>query len=336
MSYLDEAQLDNLIPVTLNNLGVVYNNQGEYEQAAQNYYEALSYDSLHNNDPYLYAMLLDNLAHAKFRSGDTTNLLGLYNDALRIRDSLKIFSGITTSKLHLAEYFLSKEDTFKATEYAHEVNKLAKKSRNYKDLLSSLLFLSSTVGDSALAYSQEYIKIADSLQKQERATRNKFARIRFETDEYILETDRLNQRVMRISLTTLGIFIIFALLYVIKHQRSRNKLMSQRHSANEEIYGLILAQKKNFEEGREKEKQHISRELHDGILGKLFGVRISLDSLNEEDDAESKNKRFKCLEEIQKIAEEIRLVSHRLNQSSFVDVDFKTCLLYTSPSPRDS
>src|SRR5690606_30171984 len=72
--------------------------------------------------------------------------------------------------------------------------------------------------------------------------------------------------------------------------------------------------------------QHISRELHDGILGKLLGVRLSLDSLNEEDTPAIKKKRFNYIEEIQNIAEEIRLISHRLNKVSLVDVDFKTVL----------
>lgn len=66
--------------------------------------------------------------------------------------------------------------------------------------------------------------------------------------------------------------------------------------------------------------------MHDGILGKLLGVRLSLDSLNEEDAPAIKKKRFEYIEEIQKIAEEIRLISHRLNKVSLIDVDFKTVL----------
>ncbi|MDT0678748.1 hypothetical protein [Autumnicola musiva] len=66
--------------------------------------------------------------------------------------------------------------------------------------------------------------------------------------------------------------------------------------------------------------------MHDGILGKLFGIRLSLDSLNQEETEKSRKKRFKYIEEMQKIAEEIRFLYHKLNKTSLVDVNFKTVL----------
>ena len=325
--HLIKSESPELIPLALNNMGVVYSNQKNYKDAIQNFQQGLEHKNLYQSNPKLYAMLLDNLTYAKFKSKDAAaELPDLFYKALKIRDSLQISSGITTSKLHLAEYFLDKKDTLKGIEYARQAKQLSSQSNNYKDFLSSLLILLSAEKDSALAYSQEYIRVNDSLQKGERAIRNKFARIRFETDEYISETERLNQRVIRISIIAIGLILISVLLYIIKDQWSRNKLIKQKKAANQEIYNLILEQQRNFEEGREKEKQHISRELHDGILGKLLGVRLSLDSLNEEDTPAIKKKRFNYIEEIQNIAEEIRLISHRLNKVSLVDVDFKTVL----------
>ena len=116
------------------------------------------------------------------------------------------------------------------------------------------------------------------------------------------------------------------MLYIIKDQRSKNKLISQKQKAGQEIYNLVLSQQKIIEEEREREKQRISRELHDGILGSLFGLRISLDSLNDDDDKESKKKRAEYIREIQKIAEEIRLIAHQLNKDSQIDVDFTLLL----------
>lgn len=327
LEYTEKAGLTNLVSTTLNNVGVVYSNQKNYNDAIQNFEDGLGYDSLYHHDPHLYAMLLDNIAYAKFKSNNTTeDLPALFYNALRIRDSLHSSSGISINKLHLAEYYLYHMDTLRAREYAQQVRELSLQTNNFKDYLSSLLILSSAEKDSAIKYSREYIRVSDSLQKEERAVRNKFARIRFETDEYISETARLNQRVMRISFMAIGLILISVLLYIIKDQWSRNKFIKQKQDANQEIYNLILAQQKNFENGREKEKQHISRELHDGILGKLLGVRLSLDSLNEEDTPAIKKKRFNYIEEIQNIAEEIRLISHRLNKVSLVDVDFKAVL----------
>ena len=72
-------------------------------------------------------------------------------------------------------------------------------------------------------YSNQYIKLNDSLQKEERAIRNKFARIQFETDEFIDENKRLN-RERNLIVSIFGIALLFGfLLYIIRDQRSKNK-----------------------------------------------------------------------------------------------------------------
>ncbi|MBZ9632222.1 tetratricopeptide repeat protein [Salegentibacter sp. LM13S] len=327
LEYIEKSGLTNRVPGSLNNIGVVYVNQKKYSNAIQNFEQGLEQDSLFVSDTELYAMLLDNLAYARFKSKDTTaELPSIFYKALSIRDSLQNHYGVTTSKLHLAEYFLNKNDTIKGIEYAREVQELSRQSNNFKDLLSSLLILSTADKDNALTYTNEYIKINDSLQKEERAIRNKFARIQFETDEYISKANRLNQQISQTSFISAGIILVIILLYIISNQRAKNKLIKQKQTANQEIYNLVIDQQKKFEEGRDIEKQYISRELHDGILGKLFGIRLNLDSLNEEDDSQSKKERFKYIREIQKISDQIRLLSHRLNKTSLSNVNFETVL----------
>ncbi|MDR5591097.1 tetratricopeptide repeat-containing sensor histidine kinase [Christiangramia sp. SM2212] len=327
ISYLEKSGEENLYPSVWNNMGVVYRDSKRYRDALNYFEKALHFNSnIKNTDPELYAMILDNRAHTKLRLKDTIGIYEDFSQALVIRKNLGLESGVSINQLHLAEFFLEKGDTQKAKEYASKTMKLAKEIQNSRDLLSSLKLLSQIDPERSLVYANEYIALNDNLQKREREVRNKFARIRFETDEYISETERLNQRVFRISLISLGVLLVFVLLYIIKDQKSKNKFIKQKQSANQEIYNLILAQQKNFEEGKEKEKQHISRELHDGILGRLFGVRLSLDSLNEEDHKDVKKKRYEYIEEIQNIAEEIRLISHRLNKSSIIEVDFKIVL----------
>ncbi|MDX1718915.1 MAG: tetratricopeptide repeat protein [Salegentibacter mishustinae] len=327
IDYLEKAGIEGLYPAIWNNIGLVYQESKNYKKALTYFEKAINYDvGIKDSDPGLYAMLLDNRAYTNLQSNDSLGILENFLKALQIRKDIDDKPGITINQLHLAEYFLKKADTSTALTYALDAKELALRSQNTRDYLSSLKFLSNTVQDSALNYSHEYIKISDSLQKRERTIRNKFARIRFETDEYISETKRLNDRILQTSLISAGIIIMIILLFIIYNQRGRNKLIKQRNKANEEIYSLILTQQKNFEEGREKEKQHISRELHDGILGKLFGVRLSLDSLNDEEHPDAREKRFKYIEEIQKIAEEIRLISHKLNKNSIVEVDFKVVL----------
>ncbi|MBZ9629751.1 tetratricopeptide repeat protein [Salegentibacter sp. LM13S] len=325
--YLKKSGDEESYPSLWNNIGVAYQRSARYKDALFYFEKAMNHNkNIKTTDPRLYAMILDNSAYVKLLSKDTTGIHKDFLEALEIRKQLNKKSGITINQLHLAEYFLEKKDSVTAINYALATKELSLKTQNIRDYLSSLKFLSNTVKDSALAYSQEYIKINDSLQKDERAIRNKFARIRFETDEYISETKRLNDRILQTSFISGGVILIIFLLYIISNQRGKNKLIKQKQTANQEIYNLVIDQQKRFEEGRDLEKQYISRELHDGVLGKLFGIRLNLDSLNEQDDSESKRERFKYIREIQKISDQIRLLSHRLNKTTLSKVNFETVL----------
>ena len=87
----------------------------------------------------------------------------------------------------------------------------------------------------------------------------------------------------------------------------------------------MLTQQDKIEEGRAQEKKRISEELHDGILGRLFGTRLSLDSLNENVDKDTVQNRSEYIKELKAIEEEIRKISHDLNTdfvsgSKFFDI----------------
>lgn len=305
---------------TLNNIGVVYRNLNKHQLAVEKYNLALSFDSLLFKNPKLYAILTDNLAYSKFKLGDYSELPNLFYKSLAIRDSLNITTGIVINKLHLSEYYLSENDTVKSLKFSKEANKLAKKIKSYDHLLESYLLLAKIDTDKSTNYLKQYININDSLVKHERSIRDKFARIEFETDRYISQNEKLSiQNTWIVAISTAIIFFGF-LIYIITQQRTRNKeleMEQQQQRANEEIYNLMIDQQDKIEEGRKREKERISLELHDGILGRLFGTRLSLGSLNAKDDNDSKKVRQQYINELQSIEEEVRNISHELGLDNF-------------------
>ncbi|MDN3595988.1 tetratricopeptide repeat-containing sensor histidine kinase [Zunongwangia endophytica] len=327
--YLKEVDDANEYPSLWNNLGLVYTTNGEYKKALDYYTKGLKAQrklKSEDVDLEIKAMLIDNRAYAKQNLLDTIGIYEEYLEALMIREDQELYAGQSMSYIHFSEYFILKGDTSNAISLALKSKMVADKINATENYLESLKLLADIDLDKALDYTKEYIKLSDSLYFVERGIRNKLARIRFETDEYINETKTLNQRIFRISTIT-GIIIIFLILIsIIVYQRSRNRLFRQKEEAGKEIYKLILNQQQFFEDGREKERLNISRELHDGVLGQLFGLRLSLDILNEDDSKESKQKRKNYIEEIAKVAKEIRNISHKLNVSSFVTVNFKVIL----------
>jgi signal transduction histidine kinase len=311
---------------TLNNIGVVYEMQKEYELAINYYQLALKEENLKQYNTKLYAMLLDNLAYSKLKLGDTLNIKKRLFVSLKLRDSIDDLSGLAINKLHIAAYYAYSKDTIKAIQFATETKQLSTDTKNNRDLLASLLLLAKLDKKNNYRYTDQYIKLNDSLQKEERAIRNKFARIRFETEAIEDENIRLSQqkKVMFLIAGLIGVFGL--LLYIITMQRSKNKQLQfeqQQQKDNEEIYNLILTQQYKLDEGRRKEKKRISEELHDGVLGKLFGTRLLLGSLNEKNDAATIFKREKYINELQEIEEEVRNVSHELNNKAlFSDIGF--------------
>lgn len=301
---------------TLNNLGFLYRRQNMDKEALVFYNSALEQDSLFENRPNIYAMVKDNLAYSEFKLGNHKHLPGLFYEALKIRDSLNIISGIILNNIHLSEYYASKKDTVKAIECAKRAYSVAKENKEVRDILLVLKQLSNVEPQKALEYSAEYYKINDSLQLAERKIKNKFSRIDYETEELVLEKDRLVEQRKTLIYIGLAIILLGVLAYVIRFQAAKNRelqLLQEQQQANEEIYQLMLGQQDKIEEVRQLEKKRIAQDLHDGILGKLFGTRLNLGTLNSNKDEEAIESRKAYIEELKTIEQEIREISHDLN-----------------------
>jgi tetratricopeptide (TPR) repeat protein len=239
---------------SLNNLGLVYQNKGDYKNAIAYFSKALEKSDLKIQDINLYSKLIDYLAYTKFLGGDTDNLPQEFYIALNIRDSVNYASGIIMSKLHLAEFYAKYEDTIKAVLNAEAAHRLAKDVNNNRDVLASLLLLSKLDKNNAPFHFKNYAALSDSLLIEERNIRNKFTRIRFETDEYIEKTEMLSAQKMKISVGSFIVVLILSLLYFFqKEQCAKNKELlfeKAKQKANEEIYSFMLKQQSTIEEGR--------------------------------------------------------------------------------------
>ncbi|MFK5958528.1 MAG: tetratricopeptide repeat protein [Lutibacter sp.] len=308
---------------SLSNLGLVYQKLKDYHKSIENFERALENNNLKSRNVNLYARLIDNIAYTKFLDGDSTNVIEDLYKAFKIRDSIHNLSGVVISKRHLSEFYALKRDTLKAVKLANEALSLANKVENNRDKLESLLLLSKVDKLNASNYLSNYVHLNDSLQVEERKIRNKFTRIRFETDEYIVETEKLSQQKVLIIVGSFLTILMLSLAYFLKVQRTKNKELlfeREQQKSNEEIFSLMLKQQSKLEEGRLKERHRISEDLHDGVLGKIFGTRIGLGFLtvNEND---SKKQQF-YIDELQNIEKEIRAISHELKSdilSSKVD-----------------
>lgn len=326
---MDDGVLNRL--TSLNNIAYLYKQTEQYQKALDIYNDIIVNNELFDLDPTFYALIIDNIAFMEFKLGsqDDNRLLNMFQRAYKISDSLDdpiTKMGVT---IDLSKFYQDREIIDSALHYANETYKLAKEHTTNDILLEAMLVLADlNKGNKGKEYLLEHIQLNDSLLTNERSIRNKFARIEFETDEIERENERISRERMWLMGLSGVLIITLILLYIIISQRARNKelkLIQQQQEANEEIYNLMLSQQDKIDEARTVEKSRISQELHDGVLGRLFGTRLSLDSLNMNSNEEAVKTRGKYIDELKTIEDDIRKVSHDLSSdfvsgSGFIDI----------------
>ncbi len=305
--------------ISYNNLGNTFKHSGQLDKAIKMYAIVLNDKVFIKKNPALYAIVLDNYADALYLSKNHERLPELYLKALRICDSVNATYRVIIIHQHLAEFYDYKKQKDSALYHGYKAKEISEQF--YKDdLLKSLLVLSKIETDStAIKYYEAYINLNDSILREERLERNKFARIQFETDQYIKETKRLSTQNILISVISGILVLVLGLLYFIRVQRSKNKALkfsSEQEKANQEIYRLMLQQHTKQEEGRLQERHRIAEDLHDSVLGKLFGTRMGMGFLDLKGNKGTLEKHKRYIEDLQDIEREVRDISHALKKEN--------------------
>ncbi|MET3028413.1 ATP-binding protein [Flavobacterium sp. UW10123] len=302
---------------SLNNIGFVYMRMKNYKQAIIYFEKGLQERNLFEEKTILYAMLLDNLAYSKLKSKRLDGLPDQFYRSLKIRDSLGLKMTKVSNQIHLSEYYAFKRDTFRAIQFSKQALVLSRSSDKLANTLLALKQIAVVDPRNASKYSKEYIQLNDKMLKAERNMGEKFSRIEYETNEIKDQNSNLQEK----NKTLVYVFSICTLLglffYVYKTQQAKNRELlfkQQQQIANEDIYNLMISQQNEIELTRIKEKKKVAQELHDGVLGRMFGIRISLDSLDKLDESEAIAKRKKYLDELKNVEQDIREISHDLNR----------------------
>lgn len=316
---------------SIHNMASIYRRRGDYKKALELYQKILKQDDLFLEDPPFYPLIIDNIAFTKFQNGDTDfdTIEKMLKKAYRLSDSLDDITIKTGVAIDLAKFYESRKEIDSSLRYANETYDLSTQASNNDLLLESLLVLSKIKpGEEGKKYLNQHIQLSDSLLKKERAVRNKFARVQFDTDQIEQDKERAENQRFWLLVLSIALVVTLLLLYIIISQRSKNKELKfekDQQKSNEEIYNLMLSQQEKVDEARAQEKIRISEEMHDGILGRLFGIRLSLESLKLSDSKETVQKHMVYMYDLKTIEQDIRKISHDLNTdfvagSGFMDI----------------
>jgi signal transduction histidine kinase len=307
---------------------LIYNKNKNYKISLDYAKKGLIIDNFKIKDPHVFCNLNNSLGYSKFKLNDV-KAKEHFIESLEIAEQTNNILAINTSNLYLSEYYLKYNNTQKAFIHANEVLISANKNKINDDKLKALFLLAKISPKETTNYFENYKILSDSIINNERQTRDKFARIDYETNEIISEKDSIEKEKESIlqqlwSISSISIFIILMILlfYFIKSRNIKNKelkFIQEQQNSKEEIYDLMLSQQHHIEEGKYIEKNRISQELHDGIMGKLTAIRLNLFILKKRKDPETIEKCLPFIDDIQNIEKEIRQISHDLNQNVFDD-----------------
>lgn len=302
--------------IALNNLGLVYFKKREYSTAVEYYEKAVNVDGFKSNNFQGYTLAKQYLLFSKFKLGEYKDFVKNFEEILKDYNELNLSP--IQPKMQLSEFYQSQNQLEKAQELAIDAYNTSVKEKAYRDKLLALKQLADVFPEKAKYYSNEYIKLSDSIAAVDKKIQNTFARIEYRVDELNNENLLLEQKNKLTIYYALIIGLVVVMFFVYRWQKQKQRefvLVQEQQKANEEVYNMIINQQNEMDYVKEQEQHRISRELHDGVLGKLFGVRMNLDILNNDSQA-STSDRQNYINEIIQVEKQIRQISHELSDET--------------------
>lgn len=329
LNNIDKDEINNYNVTSIINICNLYDLKGEYSKSIVELQSLLT-EELKNRWPILYANVLSNLAYSKMKSGDYNNVQSMFFEAINIVENSGIESDVLYKKIYLGEFYLTQKDTVKSIAVLKKANDIAKNIKSSNEIMTTLKLLSAIDKKNSLKYANAYISVSDSIYMVQKNTRHKYARIEFETSQLLDKNQVLykdNLHLLFVCLTLLFLFIVISLARHLKYKNKELLFLKKQHKANEEIYQLLSQEQEKMNMVKENEKAKIAKELHDGIMNKIYGIRMNLGFMNAKIDEKIIKKRREYIDELQNIENEIRTISHDLSYTSFFDRNDFNCLL---------
>jgi signal transduction histidine kinase len=295
-----------------NNIGLMYIHQEKFKMALPYFEKALKLDpDLKKNDAEMYAIIKGNIGICQIETGKRKEAIDSFNEGLKTGEKLKNSYIQTFILLEFALLYKNEKNPIKAKYYIDRTLVLVEKS-HFKKIETLLLAAEIYSGKKSIEFYEAYIELQEKIDNKEQKVKNKFARIRFETDkkeeentflkqESLLTKAKIKNEQNKSKITGLiALFSMLITLFVYLFYHSRQK---------------IYTYKSNLEKAqvREQERKEIAISLHDKVVGDLRLIYER--ALNSKVD--------NIAEPLLKVNSQIRNLSHQLISVDFNEVAFK-------------
>ncbi|MEM9341327.1 MAG: sensor histidine kinase, partial [Bacteroidota bacterium] len=246
------------------------------------------------------------------------------NQAIEILEETGDFYPVCFYLLSMADIFWEREDIIEALAYAKKSLKLGTQynlKQQISDANQKLSELYEALGNStkSLRHYKDYVAYRDSVTNLETIQKIADQRTEFEvglkeSEIETLEKDKQLQQTYVIIAIILGILFFTAMLYFrLRLRTSKLLIQAERKESNGRIKDLL----KNHEtetlramiNGKEEERKHLAKELHNHLGSLLATVKVNLNGLKSPNE----EKQQTIISLVDQACQDVRNISHELN-----------------------
>jgi signal transduction histidine kinase len=280
-------------------------------------------------DVWTRSKALLNLGLTLQETGEFPEALAVFRQAIALQEDLQDDFGLVKSYLNMAETHLSLEQARTAIPLGLKAVPLAieLESRNDLSKLYDILaraYASTRNFPAAYRYQEEYSMLKDSLLDEVKIKEISALQVQFETEkkekklilerqknaEAKLKISQRNSQLMAVIGGALLILLLGGFFFYRNKQRQKNELAGLRIAEQRKGLKAVI-------QAQEEERKRIARDLHDGIVQQLGGLKLGFQRVfssvkNEESD--------KLLAILDDSAQELRELSHEMMPRALSDV----------------
>jgi tetratricopeptide (TPR) repeat protein len=269
-----------------NNMGIIYNSTGRLQQALENHLAAFKIrDSI--GDKRVIAYSYNNIGIVYDDMGKYEDAVKNHLAALKIREELGDKTGVAGSSSNIGRALMRVKKFGEAEKYYQKARELAEKigHKEYlKHIYGGLSVLDSMRGNYSGAYSylKMHYRVRDSLDNEASRRKTLYAQVSYdfekkealqkaqhEKEKLLLESENKLQKNTRNFVIIISVLVLLLLSSgFIYYNIRKNLRVKQAHSRQ-----LMVTQ--------EKERQRISKELHDSVGQNILFIKNQMVKLNQ-------------------------------------------------------
>lgn len=291
---LEESTVNSDKIVINNNIANTYRSLKEYDKSIKilnNLRKDTTISHIHK------ARIIDNLAYTKWLANNKAAVLPDLLNALAIRKTENDIYGSIASYAHLSEYY-TKLNPELALSHASSMYNAANLQNSPKDKLEALQKLIALSNASKTKeYYNAYVRINDSLNNAEQMAKNKFAKIKYNSEK---------NREENLSLK------IITSAKEVELEKEKNRNLIGAVSSSTVVFGLLIfgyfrKQKYKLEKLQEvyKTETRIAKKIHDEVANDLVDIMNKIQYTEEPKEL--------LLDNLEKVYLLTRNISHQSN-----------------------